>query len=93
MIKRIAKALASYPLVVSIKFYQWIVSPIIPTNCRFAPSCSHYALDAIATHGPIRGLILSIKRILRCHPWGDSGFDPVPEKKTFETRKKWNNVT
>jgi len=61
-----------------IRLYQVLVSPLIGARCRFAPSCSHYAAEAIATHGPRRGLSLAIHRIARCHPWGGSGFDPVP---------------
>jgi uncharacterized protein len=58
--------------------YQLLISPILPASCRFEPSCSHYAQEAIATHGVLRGLALALRRILRCHPWGGSGYDPVP---------------
>jgi hypothetical protein len=61
-----------------IRLYQLLLSPLIGARCRFAPSCSHYAAEAIATHGSVRGLSLAIRRIARCHPWGGSGFDPVP---------------
>lgn len=61
-----------------IKFYQWFVSPVLGHGCRFAPSCSEYALDAVSSHGAIRGSRLALVRILRCHPWGGSGYDPVP---------------
>ena len=63
----------------AIRFYQLFVSPIFPASCRFAPSCSHYAMEAIGRHGPLRGLGLAVRRIARCHPWGGQGFDPVPE--------------
>lgn len=58
--------------------YQWTLSPFIGRQCRFLPTCSHYALEAIARYGAFRGGWLMIRRLLRCHPWGGSGFDPVP---------------
>ena len=58
--------------------YQLLISPLLLPSCRFEPSCSHYAQDAIAEHGALRGVILAVKRLLRCHPWGGSGYDPVP---------------
>ncbi|NQV47192.1 MAG: membrane protein insertion efficiency factor YidD [Rhodospirillaceae bacterium] len=61
-----------------VRGYQLFISPILPGSCRFYPSCSNYALDAITTHGTIRGSWLAVCRIARCHPWGTSGFDPVP---------------
>ena len=61
-----------------IKAYQWTISPLIGQVCRYTPSCSHYAAEAIMRHGPIKGVWLSVKRIARCHPWGSSGYDPVP---------------
>ncbi len=61
-----------------IKFYQRCISPLTPASCRFTPTCSQYALEAIKKYGPIKGGFLSIKRILRCNPWGGSGYDPVP---------------
>jgi putative membrane protein insertion efficiency factor len=66
-------------LIVPIRVYQWCVSPFIPAACRYAPSCSAYAAEAIATHGPVRGLWLAARRLARCHPWGGSGYDPVPQ--------------
>jgi len=63
-----------------IRGYQLLISPILPANsCRFLPSCSAYGMDAIATHGALRGSWLTLRRLLRCHPWGGSGYDPVPE--------------
>ncbi|MDO5394597.1 MAG: membrane protein insertion efficiency factor YidD [Bacteroidales bacterium] len=59
-------------------FYRGAISPMIPKSCRFTPTCSAYALEALHRHGPIKGLWLTIKRISRCHPWGGSGYDPVP---------------
>ena len=59
--------------------YQYTLSAFIGRHCRFLPTCSNYALDALSKHGAIRGSLLAGRRILRCHPWGGSGFDPVPE--------------
>jgi uncharacterized protein len=61
-----------------IRGYQLAISPLLGPRCRFYPSCSHYAIEAIETHGSLRGVWLSIKRISRCHPWHEGGFDPVP---------------
>ena len=61
-----------------IYFYKGAISPLTPPSCRFTPSCSTDAIEAIRRHGPLRGLYLAIRRILRCHPWGGSGYDPVP---------------
>jgi putative membrane protein insertion efficiency factor len=69
-------------LTVPIKIYQWIISPALPKTCRYHPSCSEYALEALKIHGPIKGLIMGTKRILSCHPWGGHGHDPVPSKGT-----------
>lgn len=59
-------------------FYQRAISPHFPAACRYTPTCSQYALEALRKYGPLKGLRLAIKRILRCHPWGGSGYDPVP---------------
>ena len=64
--------------VLPIRFYKFFISPILPPACRFDPTCSEYALEAIMTHGLLRGTWLAIKRIARCNPWGGSGYDPVP---------------
>jgi len=69
--------------VLPIRAYQLIVSPLLPRSCRFAPSCSHYAVQALQQHGALRGLYLAAARLLRCHPWADWGFDPVPETFSF----------
>ena len=68
----------SWLLCVPIVFYQQFISPFTPPSCRFTPSCSAYAKEAIMKHGPIKGLALALWRILRCNPWGGSGYDPVP---------------
>ena len=65
-------------LILPIRFYQTSISPLTPPSCRFTPSCSEYARQAIIKHGPFKGLYLAIWRILRCNPWGGSGYDPVP---------------
>lgn len=69
---------ASWLFLLPIYFYKLTISPILPPSCRFTPSCSTYALEAIKKHGPIYGVYLAIKRILRCNPWGGCGHDPVP---------------
>jgi putative membrane protein insertion efficiency factor len=61
-----------------IRVYQVVISPRIPPSCRFQPSCSHYAIEALEHHGAWKGSGLAVRRLLRCHPWGASGFDPVP---------------
>ena len=68
----------NYLLILPIKLYQILLSPLIGPSCRFTPTCSNYAIEAINKYGPIKGFWLSIKRISKCHPWGDSGHDPVP---------------
>lgn len=68
-----------FVLVYLIRGYQLAISPLLGPRCRFYPSCSHYAREAIETHGALRGTWLSVKRISRCHPLNDGGFDPVPK--------------
>ena len=63
-----------------IKIYQWIISPMFPPTCRYSPTCSQYAIEAIREWGPFKGSYLAVKRIGSCHPKGGSGFDPVPKK-------------
>lgn len=69
---------AAWLLSLPIHFYRICISPMLRPSCRFTPTCSRYALEALRRHGPIKGLWLTIKRISRCHPWGGSGYDPVP---------------
>ena len=64
--------------ILPIRFYQLFISPVLPPSCRFHPTCSAYAVEAVMTHGPLRGGWLALKRLARCHPWGGSGYDPVP---------------
>ncbi|MFN2261422.1 MAG: membrane protein insertion efficiency factor YidD [Psychroflexus sp.] len=70
-----------FPFILIIKIYQLFISPLIASSCRFQPTCSHYALEAFRKHGLFKGFFLSAKRISKCHPWGSSGYDPVPENK------------
>ena len=69
------KKLLTYLLLFPIYFY---ISPFTPPSCRFTPTCSQYAIEALKKHGPFKGMYLTIRRLLRCHPWGGSGYDPVP---------------
>ncbi|MEJ1967492.1 MAG: membrane protein insertion efficiency factor YidD [Rhizomicrobium sp.] len=75
---------ATVALVAPIRFYRIFISPLFPPACRFEPSCSRYAIEAIEVHGPLKGLGLALRRLSRCHPisWlgGSSGFDPVPPR-------------
>lgn len=66
-------------LIAPIRVYQWCISPLFPASCRYYPSCSAYAITAIKRHGAFWGVLLTIWRILRCHPWVEGGFDPVPD--------------
>ncbi|MBQ8968283.1 MAG: membrane protein insertion efficiency factor YidD [Bacteroidaceae bacterium] len=70
--------LLSSLLIAPIRMYQRFISPLTPPACRFTPTCSQYAIEALQKHGPFYGTYLAIRRILRCHPWGGSGYDPVP---------------
>jgi len=65
-------------LLLPVRFYRKFISPLTPPSCRFTPTCSEYAIQAITKHGPIKGLWLAVRRILRCRPGGGSGYDPVP---------------
>ena len=69
-----------FPLVLLIRGYQLIISPVLGSNCRFMPTCSEYVLESLKKYGLIKGSFLSIKRIGKCHPWGGHGYDPIPTK-------------
>ncbi|MDD4746349.1 MAG: membrane protein insertion efficiency factor YidD [Salinivirgaceae bacterium] len=73
--------LISWILVIPIHIYRYLISPWLPNSCRHVPTCSAYALEAIKEHGPFVGFWLGFKRVLKCHPWGTHGYDPVPPKK------------
>ena len=70
--------LLAVPFILLIKIYQLLISPLFPSTCRYNPTCSHYTLEALKKYGLLKGGWLGIKRISRCHPWGGSGYDPVP---------------
>lgn len=72
------KKILIYPLIVFIKLYQNFVSPLLPSTCRYSPTCSEYSKQSLIKFGLIKGSIVSIKRIIKCNPWGGSGYDPVP---------------
>jgi len=74
---QINKILA-FPFILLVRGYQIIISPLLPSSCRYTPTCSAYTHEALKKYGLFKGLWLGIKRIARCHPWGGSGYDPVP---------------
>ncbi|NJN25125.1 MAG: membrane protein insertion efficiency factor YidD [Cyclobacteriaceae bacterium] len=83
MIKRAISGM----LIGLVRFYQGAISPLFPSTCRYTPTCSQYMVEAIKIHGPGRGFILGIRRFGRCHPWGGSGYDPVPHKNHHHDKK------
>lgn len=80
MASAFSRALAR-PLIGLVKLYRVAISPWLGMNCRFQPTCSEYAIEALRTHGVFKGALLAAKRIGRCHPWGGSGYDPVPDSR------------
>ena len=70
--------LLTYPFILLVRFFQVAISPLKPPTCRFSPTCSTYALEALKKYGLLKGGRLALRRIMRCHPWGGSGYDPVP---------------
>jgi putative membrane protein insertion efficiency factor len=81
------KKIIKFPFVALVRLYQIMISPYTPASCRFEPTCSHYTIEAIERHGLLKGGKLSVKRICSCHPWGGSGYDPVPELEETEEKK------
>ena len=75
---KVCKRVCAFPFIVLVRFYQLCISPLTPAACRFTPTCSQYALEAFRKHGIFKGFYLTVRRILRCHPWGGHGYDPVP---------------
>ena len=75
-------------LILLIRFYQKFISPMFPAKCRFYPTCSQYTLEAIKEHGTIKGTYLGIKRISKCHPFHEGGYDPVPKRKIKNSEEK-----
>ena len=78
MAARRSTRLAAWPLVMLVRLYQVTLGPLLGGQCRFLPTCSEYSIEALRTHGAIRGSWLTVRRIARCHPFGGHGFDPVP---------------
>lgn len=76
--RQILRKILNSPFVALIVFYRKCIGPFLPQTCRFVPTCSTYALEAFDKWGPIKGLALTVWRLLRCNPWGGSGYDPVP---------------
>lgn len=74
LLRRLSVALLIFPITI----YQKFISPLTPPSCRYTPTCSQYAIEALKRHGPLRGGYLALRRILSCHPWGGHGYDPVP---------------
>ncbi len=72
--------LLAWPLLLLVRIYSYAISPLLGVNCRFQPTCSAYAIEALRLHGAFRGTMLAARRVARCHPWGKSGYDPVPRK-------------
>ena len=75
---KLLKQILSTLILLPVYFYRSCISPLTPASCRYTPTCSQYMIEAVKKHGPFKGLWLGIKRICRCHPWGGSGYDPVP---------------
>lgn len=75
---KICRRIVAFPFILLIRFYQTCISPLTPPSCRFTPTCSQYGLEAFRKYGVIKGGWLTFKRLMRCHPWGGSGYDPVP---------------
>ncbi|MBL0684785.1 membrane protein insertion efficiency factor YidD [Aquimarina mytili] len=76
------------PFIGLVRLYQILISPLTPATCRYQPTCSHYTIEALQKHGLLKGGKLSIKRIFSCHPWGGSGYDPVPEVKDLSKKNE-----
>lgn len=70
----------TYPFIFLVRIYQYLISPLTPATCRYTPTCSQYTIEALKKHGLVKGGKLAVKRIFSCHPWGGSGYDPVPDK-------------
>jgi uncharacterized protein len=73
---------ASVTMQAVLRTYQLLISPLLPPSCRYLPTCSDYAIEALAQHGPLWGSTLALRRLARCHPWGGSGYDPVPVRQS-----------
>jgi putative membrane protein insertion efficiency factor len=72
------KNVVQFPFILMIRFYKYVLSPLLPNACRYNPTCSQYAEEAIKKYGIFKGIFIGAKRIARCHPWGGHGYDPLP---------------
>lgn len=81
---RFARAFAIAPIVV----YRTVVSPALPRRCKYEPTCSRYAIDAVGSYGILKGFVLAVWRVLRCNPWSDGGYDPVQSQRVFKVRAR-----
>ena len=81
----------AWPLIAAIEAYRWVVSPFLGPRCRFAPSCSAYAVEALRVHGPVRGSWLAVRRVARCHPWHPGGIDPVPPTRVRRSGRRMSS--
>jgi uncharacterized protein len=79
---RVARMIVTAPIVL----YSRMISPALPRRCKYEPTCSRYAIDAIRTYGILRGIVLAVWRVLRCNPWSDGGYDPVQDQRVFDVR-------
>jgi hypothetical protein len=84
MLLRATRALAVAPIVL----YRTVISPALPRRCKYEPTCSRYAVDAIRGYGILRGVVLATWRVLRCNPWSDGGYDPVQAQRVFKIRAR-----
>ena len=75
---KLLKQILSAPFILLIRAYQLVISPWLGPKCRFTPTCSEYSLQAFRKYGPLKGFWLSVNRVRKCHPWGSSGYDPIP---------------
>jgi hypothetical protein len=80
----IMKTILSHLVLFPVRVYQWVISPLFPATCRHTPTCSAYTVEAVKEWGPFKGIWLGTKRLAKCHPWGTSGYDPVPKKQNQE---------
>ena len=85
---QVFRVILTWVLLTPVYIYRYVISPVLPASCRYTPTCSQYAVDAIKIHGPFKGFVLGLWRILRCNPWGGHGFDPVPTKKVKSEQNK-----
>jgi putative membrane protein insertion efficiency factor len=85
------KSIAAWPLIALVRAYQVTLGPLMGGHCRFTPSCSHYAVEALREHGALRGSWLTLRRLARCHPLGGGGYDPVPPREQEQSGSSGRN--